>query len=507
MAFTGRTLAALRTIALTGMSTRATAASLTLDTAEGSDAWKEADALASMVLAYEGSAEDLAQEIDPRTASETTLDRWMAITAQAAGDGVAGAYTVSVTGRDGTVSIGARVLTRNGLRYTPQSTEVVISGGTGTLSVEAAETGTDYELAVGDTLRWDAAPLGLDPTATVTIETTTAEDGDGADEKRAATLAWLRARPSGGNPAQIKTLAEQHRDCVVAYVYPTLAPHPSGQSSAHTYLASRLDTPGTFTVVALGAEQGDNPVSGGTTHSRSRTLTQANNVLAFLQGDQDADAVDTAGAVGQRFSTQVLPDDAAVATPVINVVNTLITFTPNQANTPGWSGTMTIVSSTTTTVTVSGDQTAKDGEDVLLLVGIAAARGGWVKRTVTNGAFGGVNTVFDVDTLPAVAAGTVYPVLGHWESLRDAFFTWFDSLGPGDVPSAADTAAALGTTRRRRFPPLSWGGKANVSIADVLRLSFSVAGTLNATVVAPAADVAEAPLTLHVLGTLLLRPA
>lgn len=505
MAITGKTLAELRTIALSGMATRATAAGITLDTSADSDAWKEAEALASLVLAYEGTAEDLAAEIDPRTASEATLDRWFAIMRATPGDGVAGVYTVTVTGRDGTWSLGARVLTRNGHRYAPQATEVTISSGTGEVSAEASEAGTDAVLAVGDSVAWDAAPVGLNPTGTVAAITTTATDADGVEEKRTVVLSRLRARPAGGNPAQIKALAEQHAACAVAYVYPTYAPHPDGQSSANTHTVGRLDTPGTFTVLILGGPQGDDPVSGGTTHARSRTVTQANQVLAFLQGDEDAEGNELGAPVGQKFSTQVLPDDVAVATPSIQVLNVQVTITALRAYAAGWTGTMTVVSSTTTTVTVSGDHSGKAGEEALFYVGIGYARGGWVKRTIATPApFGGVNTVLTLtEALPVAASGTVYPALGHWETLRDRYFAFFDSLGPGDVPA---TPAALGTTRRRRFPPISWGAKDDVNHADILRLAFA-AGTLDATVVAPLSDSPAGTFWLYVLGTLLIRPA
>lgn len=505
MSITGKTLAELRAVALTGMSTRAAAAGITLDTSEGSDAWKEADALASLVLPYEGRAEEVAREIDPRTASEATVDRWMAAMQATPGDGVAGVYTVRATGRDGTWPLGARVLVKNGRRYVPQVSEIEIVGGTADFSVEAAEAGTDAALAVGASVAWDAAPVGLNPTTTVQAITTTAVDADGAEDKRASVILRMRARPAGGNPAQIAELAERHASCAVAYVYPTMAPHPNGQADANTFVSSRLDTPGTFTVLVMGGPQGSDPVSGGTTHARSRTLDQANAVRDFLLGTHDVDGSELGAPVGQRFSTQVLPADVAVAVPSIQVLNVEVTVTALRAQAAGWTGTMAVVSSTTTTVTVAGDQSAKAGKTALFYVGIGNARGGWVKRTIATPApFGGVNTVLTLDeALPAVAAGTVYPALGHWETLRDAYFAFFDSLGPGDVPS---TPAANGTSRRRRFPPIGWGAKDDVNHADLLKLAFT-SGTLNATVVAPAADSPAGTFWLYVLGTLLIRPA
>lgn len=504
MTITGRTLAELRDLVLDGITARATAAGLTIDTGADSDAWKEAETLATMALGYEKNAEDLAAEIDPRTSSEETLDRWLRITAQTTGDGVAGAYSVTVTGTNGTISIGSRVLIRNGKRYLPASSTVVISGGTGTLAVDAAEAGTASALAAGDTLRWDAAPLGLDPTASVAVVLTDAEDADGVEDKRTIVRDYLRARPSGGNPAQIKQLAERHRDCVVAYVYPCVAPGAAVQ----TWDDARLDVPGTFLVVILGPTQGDDPVV--SSHARARTSTQRGNVQAYLRGTQDADGNTLSRPVGQRFSTQVLPTDVEVAYANLDELDVETTITPTQAQTPGWSGTMTVHSSTTTQVVVNGNHETKIGEEALFFVGIAAARGGWVKRTIESASYDGgtTRTTLTLDeALPDTATGTVYPVVGHWEALRDAHFAFFDGLGPGDVPGPDEVTPAIGTTRRRRFPPISWGAKANVSLADLLRLAFAAEGTLDAAVVAPASDLDAVPLTLPVLGTLLIRPA
>ena len=75
------------------------------------------------------------------------------------------------------------------------------------------------------------------------------------------------------------------------------------------------------------------------------------------------------------------------------------------------------------------------------------------------------------------------------------------------MPSATSVRPAVGTSRRRRFPPLSWEGKSTVAKADALRLAFAAEGSLDASVVSPSADVGEEPFRLNVLGTLLLRPA
>lgn len=506
MAITGRTLDELRAIALDKIAAAATAAGLTIAVDETSDAWREADAIASMVLGYEASSEQLAREIDPRTASEATLDRWLGMARLSPGDGVAGAYTVSISGQNGTVDLGARVLVRGGRRYTPTATSVTIAGGVGEVTVTAQETGTDAALEAGDVLRWDASPLGLNPTGTVSAVTETAEDGDGVEDKRATVVGYLRARPSAGNPSQIKALAERHVDCVVAYVYPACS--PIAGTDANLWDDARLDVPGTFIVIALGAPQGTNPVTGSPAHARDLSTDQVTSIQEYLRGARGADGVELATPVGQRFSTQILPTDVEVGAAVMEVVNVETAITPTQGARAGWSGTMTVASSTTTTVVVSGNHSAKAGKTAIFYVGIAAARGGWVQREVATASYDGISeTTLEVEALPDVASGTVYPALGHWEALRDAYFDWFDALGPGDVPSIEAVPSHDGTARRRRFPPLSWGAKANVSLADLIRLAFAATGTLNATVAAPVADVAEAPFQLPVLGTLLIRPA
>lgn len=502
MPLTGRTRSEIVSDLLTDWSARMTALGLTLDTSEGSWARDEAEALAPDLLALEANSEALARELVPRTASTEMLERMATLQGQPRAGGVKGRWTVTVTGEaTGTVDATGRTLTRNGLVYVPLQDNFGLTAGSYNLPVEASDAGEEYALTAGDTLTWDAAPTGLVPTATVVSEETEATDAEADAELALRVEAYRRGRPASGSPPHLIELAEAHEDCAQAYVYPTLGPN---SLSPGTYADSRLDTPGAFCVLVMGPAQGQ-----GASETRARTADHLAAIRAYFHGTQDAEGNATPNG-SRLYCCTMDPDDVTVIGPNVAIVAVTLDILPDAENEPPWTGTMaTAAGCDATHLVVAGDHASKSGEAALVYVG-TATRGGWQKVTLpSNGVFGGVNTTwtFLSGELLAAPSGTVYPPLGHWETLRDAFFTWFDGLGPGDVPSVASVPPPASIARRRRYPAESVQGPANVYRSALVGVAMRAGGSENITVTVPIADAVADPFELHVLGDLLLRRA
>lgn len=503
MPLTGRTRTEIVSDLLTDWSARLTALGLTLDTSEGSWARDEAEALAPDLLALEANEEALGLEIDPRTASTEMVERMAALQRQPRAGGVKGRWTITVTGgATGSVDATGRTLTRNGLVYVPLQDLFGLTAGSYNLPVEAVDAGAEYALTAGDTLTWDAAPTGLVPTATVVSEQTEATDSETDAELAARVVAYRRARPASGSPPHLIELAEAHEDCAQAYVYPTLGQADPGLTGTGTYSDALLDTPGAICVLVMGPPQGS-----GASETRGRTAAQVAAIRAYFHGTQDAEGNSTPNG-SQLYCCTMDPDDVTVIGPNLATVAVTLDILPDAENEPPWAGTMaTAAGCDATHLVVAGDHTGKSNLEALVYVG-TAARGGWQKVTLpTNGVFGGVNTTwtFLAGELLAVPSGTVYPPLGHWQALRDAFFVWFDSLGPGDVPSVSDVAPPASIARRRRCPAESWQGPANVYRSALIGVAMRAGGSENVAVTAPALDAVADPFEIHVLGDLLIR--
>jgi len=173
---------------------------------------------------------------------------------------------------------------------------------------------------------------------------------------------------------------------------------------------------------------------------------------------------------------------------------------------------MTIdASSTSTSLVVSGDQRSKDG----LAVAVQLASSGTPARGrvevvtlpstgVYNGGTG-LTTWTLATALSGTPSGAVDPVGGNRAAIVTQIFAFFDSLGPGDVPSADTVAPPSGLRRRRRFPPESWGARSNIHPGDIFGAVLGAPGVLDLTVTTPGALVTANPKTWLYLDQLRIR--
>jgi hypothetical protein len=503
MAITGRSRTAIRTAILSAFTSRLGAIGLSVDTSAGSYHYELADRLSARLLAIAGSAEDLGEEIDLRTASQAVVERWSGLFKTSRREGVAWQGTVTVTGPvSTTTNVEGRKLIANGKTYSVANTSAAVTtngSGVGTVSVVADEAGTAAQPETGAVLRWFSAPDGFNPTGTVASTTVDATDQESDDDFRARTIADLRARPASGSPAHIKDICEAHVEVSQAYVFPLLQPN------AGAYSDSNLDKPGCWVALVAGPPQGE-----GTSNTRDIGADALALVNGYLDGTHDADGNVKRPRGSQLYYAGLDPADVAAERPIFSAIDVEVAITPDDGYEADWTGTMTVDGASTVGVLkVSGDHTAKNGLDVLVEV-LGGARGSFVKITLPDtSTFGGGVTTWNLsEDLPDAPTGTIYPPVAHYDALRLAYFDLFDGLGPGDVPTLAEVPLTMTSiTRRPRWPSTAWQGRATVAPEELIATAVQVTGTLDVSVVAPVTAPTIGTKVWPILGRLLIRPA
>ena len=507
MSYTGRARDTIRDSLLSFWSQEYTAAGERLLIAPGSDAYLWASALAVMLEGLEAQAESVARDILPDQASDEAIARHGSVDGVARRAGVRARHPVTVTaGVDATytfpVGVTYRMAYSDGTLYTVDSVAVTIAAGTGTITVTAADIGADPTRAVADVLTFVSAPTGLDATGTVASVATTGTDQESYSAWAARIIARRQERPASGNRADWQDWVEGYTGTTItrAYVYPLLAP-PASYPGAGT-----PDTPGCVTVVAVGPAQGDVltntrvvPTDDASTRTAGAALTR---IRDYIEGDRTVAGVATDDGTMLRPVTMV-GDNANVE--AISIASQAVTLSCSMTTTNAfpWSGTLTIVSSTATTMTVSGDARTLTGLLALVVPTTGTmVRGVTIAITLGAGVFAAGNTTFDQTASPCgTPTGTAYPCPANWPTIRASVFAHFDALGPGDTTPAsrwpAEDVEARATLYRTGLAADVINGAQTPAVAT---------GVLSCSVTTPAADVTPAAKTVVTLGTLLVTP-
>lgn len=507
MSYTGRTRAVIRDTLLALWSAEYTAAGARLLVAPGSDAYLWASALAVLLEGLEAQAENIERDILPDQASPEALARHGDVDGVARRLGARAVHVVTLTGPvAGTFPIptGTQMAFSDGTLYNVDSGSVTFPAGPlpATVDVTAVDAGAAGTRAAGANLTFVATPVGINSTGTVTgAPTTPGTDQESLADWATRIIARRQERPASGNRADWQAWVESYTGSTVAraFVYPLLAP-PASFPGAGT-----PETPGCVTVVAVGPAQGDStvkrrivPVDDGGTRTPGAALTR---IRDYIEGDRTIAGVATTSGTQLRPVT-MLAANAAVEAISETAQNVVLSCAMTEANAFPWTGALTIVSSTATSLTVSGDHTAKEGLRALVLPAAPTVRGTTIAITLGPATFGGVNTVFD-QTAPGSECGSptglVYPCPPNWETIRADVFAHFDALGPGD------------TTPASRWPEESVEARATLYrqglAADVINgVTTAATGVLSCTVTTPAADVTPAAKTVVTLGTLIVTP-
>lgn len=496
MAFVGRSRETIRSALLADWASLYASRGETLLVSPGSDAYLWASALAVQLEGTEAQAEQLTRDILPDEASTEALDRHAFVDGVPRLAGFTTRLTVTVTSAlaaSYTIPPVTYMAFGDGTLYVVESASVTTSGGSlsGTITVRAVATGASSNRDVGDVLTFTATPTGLNSTGTVASVVRAGTDAESDASLAQRIITRRRERPGSGNRADWRgwTLTYTGTEIADAYVYPLLAPPVSFPG------AGTADTPGTVTVVATGPVQGDSvtntrivPTDDASTRTAGAELTR---IEAFIEGTRLPDGTD----VSDTPNDALRPVPVTVGNYCVQAISTVdqavvLTVVVSAANDEQWSGTMTVVSATSTELVVSGDQLSKAGLRALVALGTANRRGSFKLFTLGAGIFDTTNTTFTMtDPDIATATGTVYPGVANFESIRTAVLAYFDALGPGDTSPAS------------RWPSEDDGARATLYRTALAAAAIGAEGVLSCTTTTPASDVTPAAKTVVTLTT------
>ncbi len=496
MAFVGRSRETIRSALLADWASLYASRGETLLVSPGSDAYLWASALAVQIEGTEAQAEQLTRDILPDEASTEALDRHAFVDGVTRLAGFAARMTVTVgsaVATSYTIPSVTRMAFGDGTLYIVETASVTTSGAppTGTITVRAASTGANSNRGVSDVLTFTSTPTGLNSTGTVATIVRAGTDAESDASLAQRIITRRRERPGSGNRADWRgwTLTYTGTEIADAYVYPLLAP-PVAFPGAGT-----PSTPGTLTVVATGPAQGDDvtntrivPTDDASARTAGAELTR---IQEFIEGTRLPDGTD----VSANPNDALRPVPVAVGNYCVQAIATvsqpvLLTVVVSAANDVQWSGTMTVVSATSTTLVVSGDQTAQSNKRALVALGEANRRGSYKLFTLGTGVYSSPNTTFAMaDDDIATATGTVYPGVANFEAIRTAVLAYFDTLGPGDTSPAS------------RWPSEDDGARASVYRTALAAAAIGAEGVLSCTTATPSSDVTPAAKTVVTLTT------
>jgi hypothetical protein len=221
-----------------------------------------------------------------------------------------------------------------------------------------------------------------------------------------------------------------------------------------------------------------------------------NRIRQYIEGSRDATgALDPNGV--QLRPVTMAAGNYTVQSAEVTLSNVVVQAVMTQAYAFPWSGTMTVhATSTTTSLVVTGDQTAKNNTSALVRILTSAIRGGYALVSLGVGSYnGGTNrTTWTVSAMPdtPLAGASAYPAPPNWSDLRAAAFAFFDALGPGD------------TTTPVRWPSEGVTGRATFYRSALGARLLSVGGVLSATVTSPGSDVVPPAKHIVNVGTFLV---
>jgi uncharacterized phage protein gp47/JayE len=479
MSFVPRTKDQIRDAFLANLASRF--AALTgdaIDIRKGSPMWMLGDAIGLEFSGVE-AAQDLAtKQLLPDLADTEFLERHGFVEGASRLDATASSLSVAVTGSpDGLKVIGSALLTdTNGLVYVPTTSTVTITGGNGALIATCQTPGTGGNLAATTVLQWSAAPTGLNPTALVSSITAAGTERETDQAYAARIIARRKDRPASFNRADVVELTKQFHSVAEAYVYPLLQPG-----------TDTVGIPGCLQVVALGPIPKDaNGVQNGDSVPNTRFLVggEQADIEAYWEGTVDKEGI----AVPLASQTQLRPvtllqGNYRITQAIQQTQNVTMAVVVTAVNAKKWSGTMTTVAGgTTTSVVVSGDQSALVLPGMPMLVRLNSLYRGEYKMVTPTapGVFDGVNTTFTVPAMEQAptAATTVYPAPANWPQIRLAIFALFDRLTPGDAAAPS-----------QRWPNDDVAGPSTLYPSELIAAVCAVPGVIDATVSVPAAAV------------------
>lgn len=516
MTFLARTAAVIRDDLLARWAAAYRARGLDLAIDRDSDAYGQADALALNLEGLELTAQGNAHQVLIARASGSALDDFASDDGTARKPAASARRHVTVSGpTSATTSIGGAYLTSSsGLRFNAIDatgaalTSITTDGaGAAEILVECTTTGTRGNVAADTILTWSSAPTGFGGTGSVAATATNRREGvraEADEDLKTRLLDRRRERPASGNRADWREKVREVTGVADVYVYPAARPPASYPN------ASTPDKPGCLTLLVIGPTSGDAPVNtrfviGGAGSAGAR-CTQIED---FLEGARDATLSET--TTGRQWRPVTLPQaNRCAKTPLRLVVNVTVQLVLTAARPFPWTGTMSVDgTSSTTSLVVTGDQTAKSGKAALVPIGTAAIRGGMQVVTLGTGVYAAGVTTFPV-TLPdggttlaaaPVATLLVRPAPPDWSAIRTAVFAFFDAMGPADY----NLVGEITHPDSARWPTASEQGPSTLyPTALGARVLSDVPAVLSAAVTSPSSPLYPADEEMADLGYLVV---
>lgn len=437
MSFTVRTHTVIRASILADWRSRYLAKGYDLDTAQDSDAWCWADAIAFQVEGLEAKALALTKELFPDTASTTFLERHADVIGLTRKSATAATLTLDATGTPASAWTTSDKLTAaDGTVYKPTAGGTIGGGGTGTVTVQAQSTGTSTNKAAGSVLTWSSAPAGIDSTAEVATQEVIAVDDESDEDLAARVLAWWRERPGGGNRADWVDWATSQDGIESAFVYPL----------RHDTLGEGIL--GAVTLCVLGPPPTTETDAGEPASSAYRFIDTGTDGEEGTLADLDAyiKGTGTHEEEGGKASAAMDPDDIFVVTATALPQAISIALTLNGGYAWSFSGTFTLTTGSTTTVLkASASPPGSLAFGDWIAIPDTAVRGGFAYRQVTNISGSDVTVSPALDNAPANGStirplpqyGTGANATTNAHTVRQAVLDVIDGLGPGpgSVPS------------------------------------------------------------------------
>jgi uncharacterized phage protein gp47/JayE len=497
VAFTGRSREAIRSQLLAAWAANYAARGETLQTAQGSDAYLMASAFAVQMEGIEAQAEQTALDILPDTASAEALNRHAFVDGIARRAGFTARATVTVTSGSAapfTIPAGTRMAFSDGTPYVVESASVTTTGGppSGVITVRAVEAGATGTRAVGDVLTFASAPSGLNPTGTVASVLRQGTDAESDEDLAARIIARRRERPGSGNRADWASWVEAYTGTEISqtFVYSLLAP-PASFPGAGT-----PGTPGCVTVVAVGPAQGDSVtntrvVPTDDVSARGTPGAELTRIEAYIEGTRLPDGTDVSSTPNDPLRpVTVTPGNYCVQSIAVTPRDVVVDVVVSFANILQWSGTLTVSSTSSSTLVVTGNHLDKVGFRIIANIGTGNYRGGFKLFTLGAASFDGFVTTFAMtDATIATATGTIYPGHGNFNAMRTAALNYFDALGPGDTAPSS------------RWPTEDDTSRARLYVTALAAAINGAEGVLSAETTTPAADVTPAAKTVVTLDT------
>lgn len=435
----------IRAAILADWRTRYLAKGYDLDTAEDSDAWCWADAIAFQVEGLEAKALALTKELFPDTASTTFLERHADVIGLTRKAATAAVLTAEATGTNGsTWTTSDKITAADGTVYKPTAGGT-ISGGVGTVTLQAQSTGSSTNKAAGTVLTWSSAPSGIDSTLEVQTQETIAVDAEDDEDFAARVLAWWQERPGGGNRADWVDWATSQAGIESAFVYPL----------RHDTLGD--GTLGAVTLVVLGPPPTTETAAGEPASSAYRFIDTGSDGEEGTPADLQAliEGTGTHATEGGKASAAMDGDDIFVktATALPQAISLALTLGSGYA----WSftGTFSTTSgSSGTTLKATGVQPGTLAVGDWIAIPSTAVRGGFAYRQWVSGSWPDLTLNAALDTgaepgsgvtirpLPQYGSGLSATTNAH--SIRDAVLALIDALGPGQGTAPSERWPADG---------------------------------------------------------------